>query len=607
MTCTINYWKYFAIKKIKHYNKQMDNNNLNISKIRTGVSGFDDLFYGGLRLPGWNRNNTRDGICIVIYGSRGISKSDLAMQIMRGVDFYFKRHPIGANTLRPKYKTLNHRESELRKKYVGLEVGEIINNIKLPDVESREEEVCRICRYFPRLRDNLGATIEVSNPPTYSCTRDISERCPICKLLRHEIINYSDRSQSMHWTYGEVSDASNLIDVLEEDAIQIGDIFDIDNNDIVSSRYLSIPYRQFKEFMADIDGRSSDDNRREKNRQEGFRWSAYVIEGFTAFRDDELERLPYSDLILKLRKAAAVSILVFDERGKKLPLNADIIIHMQQSMDNAAQYTYHQLQVVKSDIQQHVHGWHKYRKLRDLSVKIYPSLHSLLTRRFSSDNAVLRLEQDNMRFPQPLLNKFSHYCVQHGVSSTEYASTLRKIMRLGEGRGVVYAAKNSALEVRLIESDNYKTKYQDIFRDVREKDSTLAVFLLGKTDQCFRKFLSEEYLPIEALKNIHYWETTLGCIWAEEYASIVKSYIGRWGKRAANNASLHVVFDDFANINLFPLMNRESLLIPALVSICRTASLGMHSDGNVKIIVSFVCTNPNTIQRHTINQIINNQ
>lgn len=585
----------------------MDDNGLNISKIKTGVSGFDDLFYGGLRLPGWNRNNTRDGICIVIYGSRGISKSDLAMQIMRGVDSYFKRQPVGERILCPKYKTLNHRETELRKKYVGLEVGEMINNIKLPDTESLEDEECRLCRYFSRLRDNLGAIIDGSLPPTDACSRSFAERCSICKLLRHEIVNYSDRSQSMHWTYGDVSDASNLIDVLNEDAIQIGDIFEEDNNNIVSSRYLSIPYRQFKDFMAEIGRDSTGDNRNEENQQSGFNWSAYVIEGFTAFRDDELQRLPYSDLILKLRKAAAVSILVFDERGMKLPLNADIIIHMQQSMDEVAQYTYHQLQVVKSDLQQHVHGWHKYRKLRDLSVKIYPSLHSLLTKRFSSDNAVLRLEQDNMRFPQPLLNRFSQYCAQYGVGSADYASTLRNIMRNGEGQGTVYAARNSSAEVRLIEFDNYQSEYRNLLRDVRENGSTLSVFLLGKTEQCFRRFLDREALSIETLKNIHYWETTLGCIWAEEYASIVKSYVGRWARRASDNASLHIVFDDFANINLFPLMNRESLLIPALVSICRNVSLGLYSEVGAKVTVSFVCTNPSTIQYQTINQIINNQ
>ncbi len=92
----------------------MDNNKiLDISKIKTGVPGFDDLFYGGLRLPGWKGgDSSRDGICIVIYGDRGISKSDLAMQIMRGVDDFLGKYYKTKNKLTPRYRTLNHRESE---------------------------------------------------------------------------------------------------------------------------------------------------------------------------------------------------------------------------------------------------------------------------------------------------------------------------------------------------------------------------------------------------------------------------------------------------------------------------------------------------------------
>ena len=88
-----------------------DNNGLFITKISTGLRGFDDLFYGGLRLPGTSAKE--GGISVVIYGNRGISKSDLAMQIMYGIDSHIEKE------LRAKmeahYFTLNHRESELKK------------------------------------------------------------------------------------------------------------------------------------------------------------------------------------------------------------------------------------------------------------------------------------------------------------------------------------------------------------------------------------------------------------------------------------------------------------------------------------------------------------
>ena len=45
---------------------KQDNSLLNMSKIKTNVPGFDDLFYGGLRLPESKDCNDRDGICIVL-------------------------------------------------------------------------------------------------------------------------------------------------------------------------------------------------------------------------------------------------------------------------------------------------------------------------------------------------------------------------------------------------------------------------------------------------------------------------------------------------------------------------------------------------------------
>lgn len=98
---------------------KQDNYALDLLKIKTNVSGFDDLLYGGLRLPELRDGSGRDGICIVIYGNRGIGKTDLAMQIMRGVDEYLNKYSPNNKKITPKFKTLNHRESELRKNILG--------------------------------------------------------------------------------------------------------------------------------------------------------------------------------------------------------------------------------------------------------------------------------------------------------------------------------------------------------------------------------------------------------------------------------------------------------------------------------------------------------
>lgn len=584
-------------------------NELDISKICTGVSGFDDLFYGGLRLPGWNDGKGRDGICIVIYGDRGISKSDLAMQIMRGVDAYFFRLYGEDKKMSPKYKTLNHRESELRKKYIGLEVGGMIDDIKLPDIRPEANHCCKLCQFFPNLRAKLNGLVPTSLPYGQTCGLQEISQCQICKLLRHEIINYSDRSQSMHWTYGDISDMSNVLDFLKADEIDTNNIFEPGRENVFSSNYQSIAYRIFKDFQKEITD-AADGSHKSLNNAMDFVWSSYVIEGFTAFRDDELLRLPFTDLILKLRKTAAVSILVLDERGEKPHLNADIIIHMRYNTDEEAKYTYYELQIVKSDLQQHVHGWHKYRKLRDLSVRIYPSMHSLLTRRFSSDNAVLRLEQDNMRYPQSLLNRFRNSCaLSTDKNPIPFANVINDVMSDHQDKDRSYDAKNKNYQIELIDANSYAGLYSGVLSQAQLNNTTVAVFLLGKTEQYFRRLFESSDLPEYALRNIHYWETSIGCIWAEEYASIIKDYIYRW-KKVSDKKNLHIIIDDIANINLYPLMNRERLFIPVVANICKNASMLQGFDENdrgIHIQLSFVCTNENLKQFNVINQIVNNQ
>ena len=65
-------------------------------KIETRVQGLDDLFYGGLRLPDTSKQDGKmDGIVIVIYGKNGVGKTNLSMQIMRGVHKSLSNNAVG--------------------------------------------------------------------------------------------------------------------------------------------------------------------------------------------------------------------------------------------------------------------------------------------------------------------------------------------------------------------------------------------------------------------------------------------------------------------------------------------------------------------------------
>lgn len=569
-----------------------------LSKIKTNVPGFDDLFYGGLRLPESKDCNDRDGICIVLYGNRGVGKTDLAMQIMRGVDNSLNEH----YKISPKFRTLNHRESELKKKYDNLEVSDTLNTILSPE-SVKSSKVCNICDLFPKLKEKIGI-IDNENI-LYEKEYDLEkmEKCFICKLIKHEVINYSDSTQTLHWTFGN-SESKNYLDSLDSTKIQTSEVFCIDTTK--NSEYISAPYKLLKRCQQEIHNAVLS---KDSNDNNPFKWSCYVIEGFSAFGEDELKRLPYNNLIQEMRKTSAVSILVFDERGKDLHLNADIIINMEYNTDQIANYTYNQLQIVKCDLQQHVSGWQKYRKMRGLSVKILPSIHSLLKRRFVSDNAVIRLEQKNLKFPQPLLY-YAQIQWAKNIENNEirYENILSDIINTKDSRDMVYDETNNLLKVSLIKQEDYDDFIYNSLNDLsQDKEKTISCFLLGKTERFLRRKLAEHYLSKEVRNRINYWESGLGCIWPEEFASIVKEHIER-RKKTKINQNLHIIIDDFANINLFPLMEREKLLLPALVNICRNAVTQKDFDNinDINIELSLVCTSQNDTYK-VLKQLVDNQ
>lgn len=105
-----------------------------------------------------------------------------------------------------------------------------------------------------------------------------------------------------------------------------------------------------------------------------------VIDGFEQFQDEELMRMPVSHLFKQLRKKSFFSILIFDERGKDIGCNADIVIDMRQRHEKTNHYTSNELQITKSTYQTTVLGWHQYKE-RPYGIEVFPSVHRLLQRR----------------------------------------------------------------------------------------------------------------------------------------------------------------------------------------------------------------------------------
>lgn len=548
-------------------------NDIYLSKIKTYVPGLDDLFYGGLRLPDIWKDKQMDGICIVLYGERGVSKSDLALQIMRGVDRFLKSNADGSNKLKPRFCSLNHRESEWNIHYRCAEIVDMIDMVKAPDDTIAPDFKCKLCSYFKDIRQLHNYFNPLPSLKDDGCDGDTLKECIVCKMIRHGIVIFNTRSRSLHWNVGSMSDKENYIASMKEDAIETSNIFNNFQENGEKDLYGQSPLQILNDMREEVyNAVEKLGTIRDKNRY--FYWSSCVIESFTAFSDDDLLRLPYADLLRKLRKASAVSILVFDERGADLHLNADIIIHMRKNIDQKSSYQYQELHIVKSDCQPHVQGWHKYRTVNGLKNVIYPSITHLLMTRFEIDNAVPRLEFEDLRYPQWLLKKFQTTFATFQKNLSEFdleQRVLSSILSEKNDGGIPYEESFSTMSIEVVDTrEAYDQLFARIDSQLNDNETTVSFFLLGKSEQSFRKQVRERNYSLEKLRNLHFWETTSAYIWPEIFASVVKHYVNRW-KQISSHRHLHIVVDDFACIGLYPLMEHEPLLPLALVNICQNA------------------------------------
>ena len=186
-------------------------------------------------------------------------------------------------------------------------------------------------------------------------------------------------------------------------------------------------------------------------------------------------------------------------------------------------------------------------------------------------------------------------------------TTMLRSLAEKENKNIVYSADISPYKIELIETDSDYDSFMDrVVSAVNEKNTTIAFFLLGKTKQNLRRRLSGCYLQGSDLENIRYWELSLGCIFTEEFVYIVKEYINRWIANSEHK-TLHLVFDDFANINLFPLMARESQLISTIVNVFKNSVICRGYENNrrgVNLKISFICSDRTIDIYNKIKQVI---
>lgn len=400
----------------------MDRNDNDVQKLKTGISGLDNLFYSGIQLSqyaeldkvdkkgeesgqenalqGNDNGNGKEnnGIVIAIRGVKGTHKLLLATQMLQGltkeINRLLNKRKRESGHISLLY-SLNKSDDNLQDLYLDLLLSKEINHIIKENI-NQKNSVWRSNTLSTSLFKQETTNKNRNNGKDWNYVpNDYKEHTD--QYICDRTFYYNSRTNSLHFRrMDEGDDNENILfprrhdklseyskekeewptsmDGIKEDFFNVG-FNELNGKDIngtvvdmsVEPYYSESALQKFQNilsYMEEMKGTSP----------------CIVIDGFAQFQDEELKRVPASHLFKLLRKKSFFSILIFDERGKDISCNADIIIDMRQGHEEANHYTFYELQITKSTYQTTVLGWHQYKE-RPYGVEVFPSVHRLLQRR----------------------------------------------------------------------------------------------------------------------------------------------------------------------------------------------------------------------------------
>lgn len=603
--------KMAPIEKETEQRTQRENKYL--SKIGTGVAGLDELFYDGFRLPNPKQPNVdMNGIVLVIYGERGTAKNSLAMQIMRGVHSSLVSKEIHTNAERPLYCTLRHRIEEVERVYRSQVVMEAIDAIKLPKATGS----CKLCDLFDVPEEEKKQCERIKKLKN----RENIEECRFVEMIRSEIGVFNPRLESLHINGPDSSNENNYYKGVKESSIIIEEVSKprqyVEKAECsflkikTEQGYLPDALMVFNEAKNIIKAERKElENKAkemESQKKDGpvFGRSSVLIEGFSILDESVLKRIPYNDLIDDLRKLSAVSILVFDEEYSNLEIKADIVINMRITEDKEFRYQYRDLHIEKSDLQPRIRGWHRYSTNHDTLVRVYPNMWTLLSNRFSKENAVSRMWQSEMYHSKSLCS-FGMSQIQEGeirIDNSIYENIvetygfLRKKWHKKARQKHTYDERYSKIHVNNVNS---------MYHIINDDKTRVLYVLVGKTCQSVRKEISELRINDKYLYKINFWPVDSAFLWPEVFISIIQQYIKLWAQNGKEN-HLHIIVDNIAYINHYPFLDREKMLVPAMVNVCNKivgVTGYVNESRSIDIELTFVCSEDMENQSHHLKMI----
>lgn len=341
---------------------------------------------------------------------------------------------------------------------------------------------------------------------------------------------------------GDKKNIDTLIPILKEE-----------NNSYLYSKLL-----QFNAIFQDIDKIKKEE-----------KIPCIVIEGFAGLSMEEFGRLPMATLEEQLRDKAHVAILVFDNRLMNYGTSAEIIIEMRRSFNEQHNYTHYELQIAKNFLRTATHGWHSYRCDSDGHIIVYPSIHKLLSTRQSIRD----------RFEKILNGSQDYDWRDHDINSKE-TIFLGDILYPKAGTITSVIGANNTFKRRLTA--------MSVIKALKEENQVL-VMLFNERRASFMDLLRNIDRNYQGYRKLHLLEMPMGCLSHDEFINMIQRYIEKYKK--CGSSKIHIYMIDLVAFDFaFPMLQAETLFLPALTTICKEKEVSLTMVCNKKYsLVDEVC------------------
>lgn len=359
-------------------------------KIKTHIKGLDDILHGGIVYNGFdigtsNDNKNSDGILLSLNGERGVNKTAFAIHMCHGItrSLYRIQNTEAEKECKSVLFSVNKTKELLQQMHENAAISRLLRRgIQDFVIDKHDGQIESSLLY--QVVSTFFSDIAIVHDPaegdqhTNFADRYKDRNSEICKLLAQGAVSFNVHSRTLNFKHMKINTGLNRIRKFSGfESIKFSEglineyLQEIDFNNGIEdntpkfiSRFENI-LDKISELYERCDGAKR-------------KLPCLVVDGLSQLTDDELKTIPIDYLQRILRKIAYISILVFDERGKNVCRNSDMIIELNRNTDREiSSLSYYTLEIKKCMIQKFSPGKHLY-KLTDTGISVFPSLEYIL-------------------------------------------------------------------------------------------------------------------------------------------------------------------------------------------------------------------------------------